>query len=132
MDSITKTMSKWLRNTEAYVASGGSEFSNRVRKATYAGDDDEAKRKHVDYIIECFEGMKMPEVPQERAFELFAEIHYKEGRRDFIANVKSFCIVETALKRPKCGRATAKWVVNQTSMMPPSKSMMNKRGSHKN
>lgn len=123
MDSITKTMSKWLRNTEVYVASGGSEFANRVRKAIYDGDEDEPKRKHVDFIIECFEGMKIPEVPQDKAFELFAEIHYKVSKSEFISNVKSFCIIETALKRPKCARATANWVIDQMSFMP-DKSMM--------
>ena len=68
-------MTKWFRNTEAYVATGGLELPTRLRKATYGNDDEEPKSKHVDYIIACFEGKQIKVVTGQRAWGMFLERH---------------------------------------------------------
>jgi hypothetical protein len=51
---MSKGFNIMMRNMKASFTSFGSEFHQRLVKATYNGDLDEPKEKHVFFIIECF------------------------------------------------------------------------------
>lgn len=52
---MSKGFNTMLRNMKASLTSFGSEFHQRLVKATYNGDLEEPKEKHVLFIIDCFQ-----------------------------------------------------------------------------
>ena len=51
---MNKGFNQIIRNVTASLIAGGSEFNTRLIKATFHGDTEEPKEKHVIFILECF------------------------------------------------------------------------------